>query len=282
MSLRQFFTVLPIVVLALLLINIYIADQHPPTGTETNGQVAFQFSDDFERNDAPTLGPEWTNCNEVTAGNFEPLGILDGAVVVSDPTSRPGVYDQVPPSDHPPTYGRLHPGIGCAWIDTGSTSASVTVTWSGNYGTSKEPPVSHVEASPLMYINPDHPRYAFGAWTSELFERPVVLIGYIGSPPEDFEAIAAGFYGEHVSGSPREVEIRAESPGKVTVWIDGEQVSFHSGFGLDPIEVDPELTDSTLHGIAADAHYVSPTTAIPTIKAIESVVIKSIERDGGL
>ena len=209
---------------------------------------------------------------------FEPLGIHDGGVVVPDPFTRPGVYDTTPPSGHPPKNGRLFPGIGCAYIETGTTTVSAKVIWSGNWGVDHEPPISHVEGTPLLYITPGNPRYGFGAWTSQLYGVPVIFAGYIAVPVENFEVIAYALLpGKHVSGTPREIELRADEPGKVTVWVDGKQVSFEAGVGLAPINIDPTMAHSTLHGFAVDAHLVDPPTNIPTIKSIEAVTIRELK-----
>jgi hypothetical protein len=237
----------------------------------------YSFTDEFERSNAENLGSEWLDCDTLNPDSFEPLGILDGGVVVSNPYTRPGVYDTTPPSAHPPTNGRLYPGIGCAFVDTGTTTVSVKVIWSGHHGIEHDPPVLHVEATPLLYINPSSPKFGFGAWTSELYGAPVMLLGYVGSPVEKFESVAyARLLDGHISGTPREVELRAEEPGKVTVWVDGEQVKLEPEIGFEPFEVDPSLIDSTNHGFAVDAHLVDPPTSIPTIKSIEAISIKEL------
>ena len=237
----------------------------------------YSLTDEFERNDAGHLGPEWIDCKSQNSASFEPLGILDGGVVVPDPFTRPGVYDTTPPSGHPPTNGRLYPGIGCAFVDTGTTTVSVKVIWSGHHGVEHGPPISHVEATPLIYVSPGTPKFGFGAWTSQLYGAPVILLGYVGSPVEKFESVAYARLRDHVTGTPREVELRAEEPGKVTVWVDGEQVSLEPDIGFDPIEIDPSLIDSTKHGFAVDAHLVDPPTNIPSIKSIEAISIRELK-----
>jgi hypothetical protein len=155
---------------------------------------------------------------------------------------------------------------------------AVKIIWSGHFGRSYPVPVSHVEATPLLYISPENPRFGFGAWFSELFGRIVMYVGYIGAPPENFEVIAtARRLGEHTSGTPREVELRAEKVGEVTVWLDGEQVRFDSDIGFSPIKVDPTMIGSTRHGFAVDAHLVDPLSDIPTIKAVEAITITELE-----
>lgn len=254
------------------------AQQAVPTiPPEAETAPAFFFSDDFEREAQGALGDPWRDCNTETPDNFEPLGIHDGGVVIADPFTRPGEYDGAPPSGHPPEDDRLFPGIGCAFMETGSTRVSVKIVWNGNFGIGHPPPVSHVEATPLLYVTANHPRYGFGAWTTQLYEKLVLFAGYIANPVENFEVIAGAVIGPHISGTPMEIELRAEEPGKVTVWVDGEQIPFTDGYGLDPLIVDPGLVDSTRHGIAVDAHYVQPQSAIPAIKSIEEVTIRSLD-----
>lgn len=255
-----------------------------PARTAAAGKHLFSFSDNFDRPNSDHIGGNWVDCHNDNPANFEPLGIRDGGIVVADPKTRPGMYYPTPPraptapaGAQPSTDKRLYTGIGCAWMETGATRVSVKILWSGNYGVDHPPPVSHVEATPLLYVSPDNPRYGFGAWTSQLWSRPIFYVGYIGSPPEKFEVIAAGLFPKpHSSGTPREVELRAEQPGKVTVWIDGEQVSLGE-HGLKPLEVDPTMIRSTLHGFAVDAHFVEPVSSTPGIKAIESIQINGLE-----
>lgn len=235
----------------------------------------FSTSDLFQREDAPTIGGIWTDCTEQHPDYFEPLGIYEEGIVIADPFTRPGVYDQAPPSAHPPTEGRLYPGIGCAFVDTGSTTVTVKVVWSGNHSINHPPPVSHVEATPLLYVTPDNSRFGFGVWPTEIFGLPWMFAGYIGAPVEKFEVVVGARLPQgHKPGTPREIELRAENPGEVTVWVDGEQVFFEDGVGFNAIQVDPKMINSTLHGFAVDAHYVDPPSSIPRIKGIESISIR--------
>jgi hypothetical protein len=211
-------------------------------------KAGFIFTDDFERDNAGDLGGDWLDCANVMPDSFDPLGVYDGGVVISDPYTRPGKYAQ-PPLVHPGKDGEIYPGIGCAYIDTGATTVSVKVVWSGNYGAEKGPLLFHVESTPLLYVTPSNPRFGFGAWISQLF-------------------------GE--TGTPREIELRAEKPGMVTIWVDGHQLLFNSD-ELAWVDVDPTMIHSTLHGIAVDAHFVAPQLNIPTIKGIETVTIRSLD-----
>ena len=92
----------------------------------------YSFTDDFQRENSKTLGGVWLDCHTTNPASFEPLGIYDGGVVVPDPFTRPGVYDSTPPSGHPPKDGKIYPGIGCAFLETGTKKVSVKVSGSGN------------------------------------------------------------------------------------------------------------------------------------------------------
>lgn len=237
----------------------------------------FSIRDDFERENASSIGGVWTDCSDENPDLFEPLGIYKGGVVVADPFSRPGTYGSSPSCPQLLERGHIYPGIGCAYVDTGSTAVAVKVMWSGSHGISNQQPVSHVEATPLLYVTPGSSRFGFGAWPSEVMGVPILFAGYIGAPGEKFEILyVAILEGGHESGTPRELELRAEKPGEVTVWMDGEQIPFR-GIGLKPIEIDPSMVNSTRHGLAIDAHCVNPPSNIPHIKGIESASIEVIE-----
>lgn len=248
-------------------------------------KASYKYADDFERKDAATLGNDWLDCHSTTPGNFEPLGIYDNGVVISKPFTRPGEYyldawkqDSEKEVAKALEQGLILPGIGCAFRDTGSTTISVKTIWSGHIGLNHKPPITHVEGTPLLYVSPQHSRFGFGAWTTEIFNSTIVFAGYIGSPPEKFEVVAVAQLPENqISGTPREIELRAETQGMVTVWIDGVQVDFKDGVGLEPIKVDPKMTTSTLHGFAVDAHFVYPTANIPITKSIESITLESLK-----
>lgn len=245
---------------------------------QESGRSSFLFEDEFDRENAPSLGRDWTDCKSLSPDHFEPLGVYNDGVVVAAPFTRPGIYDETPPSGHPPTDNRLFPAIGCAVIDTNTTEISVKIVWSGNHGVDHPPPISHVEGTPLLYVTPGNTRFGFGAWFSTLFGVPVIFAGYIGMPVETFEVVAtARLPFEHYSGEPREIELRAQEAGKVTVFVDGEQIDFGGDIGLQPFVIDSELAQSTLHGIAVDAHAVDPVENITILKSIERVEIRQIE-----
>ncbi|NQX87159.1 MAG: hypothetical protein HRT77_00695 [Halioglobus sp.] len=253
------------------------ADSRPTNAGDATATAEFLRSDDFERDNAQAIGGVWTDCKTIHPDFFEPLGIHDGGVVIADPFTRPGLYGQKQRCPTPLEEGRMYPGIGCAFVDTGSTTVSVKIIWSGNHGISKPLPVAHVEATPLLYVTPGNSRFGFGAWISEFWGKPIVFAGYLGAPVENFEVVVATLLDAHEPGTPRELELRAEKAGEVTVWIDGKQLAFGEKQGLKPIRVDDALAHSTLHGITVDAHCVKPASEVPLIKGIESASIEVID-----
>lgn len=291
-------------------VQVYFAEAGPPgppgaDGSGTVDLVARQratatvpyFHDAFDREDGP-LGADWINAHDIMPTRFEPLGIYDEAVVCTDPMARGGVYADNQDVASPPP-GELFKGIGCAWRETGSTEVSVKITWSGNWDYEGSPVFDghHVEATPLLYVTPGHPKHGFGCWPSALdLDGPggsphfrYWYVGYVGNPPEDFVDYIlpdSGASFSHTDGTPQTIEIRTVAPGEVILLFNGVQVSLAT-YGLNPIPIDPELAGSTLHGMSVDAHYVWPDTDIPTTKAIEDVTIEVIgandamKRSGG-
>lgn len=241
--------------------------------------------DTFSRPNSDNLGFGWTDCNDLNPGSFEPLGIYDGGVVVSNPIARTGVtYDTGwPTSGHPPTGGRAYYGIGAAARETGSTAVNVKCRWTGNWfyiEPETTPPSRHVEASPLVHVNPASSKYAIGAWTAAIDDlTPLLLVGYLGSPPELFEVVATAAFPNPqpypTDGVQRDIEIRTTGT-TYTVWVDGTQISLSNGYGLGGVPVPLELQGSTVHGFALDAHLVQPLTNVPTLKGIESVTIQGV------
>ncbi len=243
----------------------------------TPAGAPFLVADEFERQNSSSIGGVWTDCSSEHPDLFEPLGIYNGGVVISDPMSRRGVYDISPPCPQALREDHIYPGIGCAYVDTGFANVSVKVIWSGSHGI-EEHPGSHVEGSPLLHVTPGSSRFGFGAWPSELWGVPIVFAGYIGAPGEKFEVVGTSILRDgHVSGTPRELEIRTVKTGEVTIWMDGKQLSFEGEIGLNPIQIDREMINSTTHGLAVDAHCVTPQSKIPTIKGVESIEIRAVK-----
>lgn len=228
--------------------------------------------DTFDRPDGP-LGPAWVDGHEVFPGSFEPLGVYGGAVVVADPMTRPGVYDGLPSSGNPPTGGRLYPGIGCAWRDTGSTAPRVLVRWAGDVGISER---THIEATPLLHVSPGTARFGFGCWLSEFSEgNGFILAGYIGDPPESFASwMVATHAMSHTDGQPRDFELRSSGT-TVQAFLDGELLTaWSNGYG-DTLPLHADVQGSTLHGFAVDAHFTDPAL-VPTSPAVLSVRYRGI------
>lgn len=203
--------------------------------------------------------------------------------------TRSGTY-QADQFNHPPSPpGTLYSAIGCAYVDTGSTMPDITVRWSGHlalpavHGTTN----SHVEATPLLYVDPANPLGGFGAWPSNLLGSPAWLVGYIGQPPENFTVVGFGPI-THPEGTPGDIRLVAVAPGRVLLYLDGVQQPVTSPAApsgnlspvmggvrgpYDPITVDPSLTSSTKHGFALDAHIVYPTADATTTPGIYSIDI---------
>jgi hypothetical protein len=211
--------------------------------------------------DADRLGQGWVDGHDWDPTAFEPVGIRDGAMVVTDPQARTGAtYNANQNQAAPEMYasGQQYLGIACAWRETGLVAPTVTYTWSGHHSP------QHVETAPLINVTPGHPDHAFGAWTSMVLGAPVIYVGVIGSPPELFDIDDLGGF-SHTTGTPRVVQLRSNGTG-VTVWIDGVQISM-SVNGLNPVPIRAALLGSTKHGVAIDAHLASPA-AIPTVPAV--------------
>jgi hypothetical protein len=247
--------------------------------------ATFRLVDDFERENSQALAPPWVDCKSLRPANFEPLGVFDGGVVVADLMTREGEYDGIPHTGNPPKDGRFYPGIGCAAVDTGTTTVSIRLTWNGHFGKGKpnrEEDNIHVEATPLLYVSPETSRFGFGAWTTTLHGSAVLMLGYIGSPPELFEPLGVALLPEkHKAGETFEYELRADRPGEVTLWYKGEQLGLYPDNSLDPVIVDPELASSTWHGFALDAHLVHPVERGPTIKGVEAISIVGLPVKAG-
>lgn len=234
-------------------------------------------SDDFEV-DGPLAAP-WIDGHTIKPDRFEPLGARAGAAVIWTDRTRPGTY-QLDQSKSPPVPpGALYSAVGCAYQDTGSVLPDVTIDWTGNWHI----PVplalnSHVEATPLVYIDLDNPLGGAGFWPGHFGgDTAAWLFGYIGSPPELFRVDGLGTPTSSVEGQACQIRVVAVSPGRIILIKDGVQQPIVTTRGparapLDPIPVDPSLTSSTLHGFALDGHLVYPTgnaTITPGITGIE-------------
>lgn len=248
-------------------------------------RASYTLTDLFDTDGA--IAAPWTDGHADAPDGWEPLGVRDGAAVIWQDRTRTGTY-QADQWNHPPSPGgTLYSAIGCAYIDTGSTMPDITVNWSGNlalpavHGTAN----SHVEATPLLYVDPTNPLGGFGVWPSNLLGTPAWLAGYIGQPAENFTVIAYGGI-THDEGTPGDVRLVAVAPGRVLLYLDGVQqplTSLAAPSGnlspviggargaYDPITVDPSLTSSTKHGFALDGHIVYPTANATTTPGIYSI-----------
>jgi hypothetical protein len=97
------------------------------------------------------------------------------------------------------------------------------------------------------------------------------VLGYIGNPPETFEAVEGAFI-PHVEGQERIIELHSNGT-EVTTWVDGKQVNFTIGvdpIGLNPFMVPAPLLGSTLHGFCVDTHLVTEAS-VPTTPVMHSV-----------
>lgn len=252
------------------------------------------YRDGFERgasNVVDELGGDWHDLSDTQPADYDPLGVLDGAVVVRglarvdnggpewcpNPSNTSGAIDY---DDHP---GTAIPGIGAAWRETGTTSARVSVLWDGNWG-----PVAgvHTEATPGMHFTPGTTSMAIGAWIGFLPNGstgvPIVACGTLGNPPELFAAPNAAVI-THTHGTRRWVTL--DSNGLTyTVWLStnddirtSAQVSFNA-IGTTPIAVPAELQGSSRHGICVDQHMVDYTSGEPDLARMQSApALSSIE-----
>ncbi len=220
----------------------------------------------FNQADGPIGGP-WTDAASTHPTRFEPIGVRDGLPCIWEDFQRGGTY-QTDHTVHPPSPpGSLYGGIGCAYVET--PIPDFTLRTANNLPpTTATDPSSHVEATPLVYIDLDNPLGGFGVWPSVLLGVPVFLIGYMGSPPELFgqpsqPLVALGAMPGYVWGTPFDLRLVAVSRGRVLVFVDGVQLACPRTAGpyrgpLDPLIVDPSLASSNLHGFELDAHLAYP------------------------
>jgi hypothetical protein len=226
-----------------------------------------QWGDSFHRPDGP-LGNGWIDGHDWDPDVYEPVGILDESAVCTNPRSRSGTYapDQTVHPVTPP--GTLYQGIGCAWQDFGTDVISVTYRYSGIWT-----PPTHVEGGPLLHVVPGTNEHGYGAWLTYFSGIPLLAVGAIRNPPEDWGANpSAGDFAvvSHTEGVPRSIELRSNGTG-VTAWLDGTQISMNT-HGLDPVPIPVNLLGSTLHGFCVDTH-LTTQAAIPTTPVLHSVTV---------
>ena len=85
---------------------------------------------------------------------------------------------------------------------------------------------------------------------------------------------------KHKAGETLEYELRADRPGEITLWYEGEQLGLYRN-SLEPIIVDPELVSSTWHGFALDAHLMNPVGRGSTVKGVEAISIIGLSLPAG-
>lgn len=239
----------------------------------------FTFTDTFTRANSSKLGAPWINARDMAPcwDNYEVIGVYNNAITIRQDKVRQGRYQTN--DAHPPANGEIYNAISFAAIETQRRSASVEVVWNG-YAQHPDVGNQHVETAPLVKINPHSKHGGFGVWPSALYGIPALLIGCIGNPPELFGELGDPFItvaipGGHTEGTPRTLRVDAEMSGAdcyAKVYVDGTQVSL-PGIGLGGVLLPRELAESTLHGIALDAHLLKPAANIPTTVGAHSVKI---------
>lgn len=219
------------------------------------------------------LTAPWVNGSDVKPNYFEPIGARNGAACIWQDFQRGGGSYQADDWVHPPNPpGSYYSGIGCAYVDTGSTLVDITVTCHPNvpipvtHGTAN----AHVETTPLLYVDLDNPLGGFGCWPSELVGSPAWLVGYMGSPPELFGQPSQPLLAVAAMTNPTvpfELRLVTPAPGRVLIYRDGVQVPFVRTTGpyrgpYDPFIIDPSLASSTKHGFELDGHVAYPDCTV--------------------
>lgn len=205
----------------------------------------YHFYDDFERADG-AIGNGWSNGSDLFPNSFNPVGIFSGALCITNLNSRPGS-----PS------ASIDEGIGFIYRDTGVTNIMGQVQYLGD--TSPH----GVEATPLFHVTSGSSRLAFGAWPSVLLGADVLLIGYIGNPPDEpahggvFETMALASIS---LGTSAHTYTCRSVGGLFSVYTDGGApvtMSYLAGGSGTTFAIDAALTSSTLHGVAIDIHLMA-------------------------
>ena len=240
--------------------------------------------DSFDRADGP-MGRDWIDGHDVAPTMFDPLGIHDGAVVVTDPHARgpPENYEpEVHPSlnTHPPADGKLYPGIG--WVARPCPPGwlpDIEMTWAGWWDTSVG---AHAEATPLLWVDPDNPLGGFGCWPSAFTAdggspaTGVGFVGFMGAPPELFnedEAPVIGTFGFSVTNRVP-IRIRTRDTGThVETSFDGV---VKSSIAVTHPLIASLRGNSDLHGIELDTHFCRPRSAIPSMPGALNIRFRGI------
>ena len=222
------------------------------------------------------IAAPWIDGHAEKPNSWEPIGVRDGAAVIWQDRTRAGTYQANQATNPPSPPGTLWAAIGCAYHETGSLLPDVEVTWNGHFAWNVNPN-EHVEGTPLLYVDPDKFLGGFGAWPTHIGVTPAILVGYIGSPAENFTVVGLSDLTGVDEGVPHTIRLQAVAVGRVILWWDGERLPVtRSGTPystsywspLDPIPVHPSLTASTKHGFALDGHVVLPTGDVTTTPGI--------------
>jgi hypothetical protein len=193
------------------------------------------FRDRFDRSDgARGLGDGWTDGAAFNGETFAPLGVRDGSLHCAAPFAPTGPEK----------------GIGCCWRDLGTVDVEATIV--------VPPQTGHFrEATPLLHVTPGSALHGFGAWLSTFHGKAhlgFLIVGFIGNPVEDFQAVATATYLR--DDKPHAFTMRSQH-GRVTCHYDGvplDLVSHPDGEPIPHVVVPAELRDSSCHGVAVDCH----------------------------
>lgn len=229
--------------------------------------------------DFSTLKPGWRTGD---VADYDRIGVDSGAVRDLDPYSRRGVMTSPPyetivdPENavHPPVDGTIHHGIGFYGRDMGTWRPDVEITWSGLWDIHEG---HHIEVTPRLWIDDENTLAGFGAWPiTILYDEsspgvPTFVIGFIGSPPEIFGSPTAPLIGSvafsHTDGVPRKIRLRVNESDVVQLLLDDvviwSRALSHASF--TSLSDFATLQQSTVHGLAIDAHLVRPISSIPDL-----------------
>ena len=134
----------------------------------------------------------------------------------------------------------------------------------------------------MIYVNPASDKFGLVAFVTEVLDAPIFVVAYRGGSPEQIEVLAVAWLDSHTDGQERTIEMRADKPGEVTFWVDGDQIelgiqtnnSSTEPLGLDPLIVDPEIATSTKHGFAISGAIAYPKCILADLPGIERISIQ--------
>lgn len=202
------------------------------------------FHDNFNRSNG-VLGNGWVDLATANPTDYNPLGIFNNQVVCTNHTSRPGT-PLVEPA------GAAYRQMPTAY----ATSARVSVEIVDN------PP--H-EPAPLLHVVPGTAETGLGVWYSTVL-APLLLIGPISDPPEDFTVLASKLITALTDGD----WLAAESDGtNISVYINGviQTLDIAGGGTSTQVVIPANLVGSRNHGFAYDGHF-DPASNEPVISQV--------------